>query len=268
MMQRTAYSSNITVMKSAVQKVAKGLIRDFGEIENLQVSRKGPADFVTNADLRAEKLLHKLLAEARPSYGFLMEEGGEISSDEGRYRWIVDPLDGTNNFLHGFPMFAIAIALEETLSSGKKQILASIIHSPILQETFWAEKGKGAFAEDSYQRERRLRVSGRRELGDTLLNIGSITPDIIGDLMPKIAGIRCLGSTCMAMAYVAAGRLDGIIQLRGSKPWDIAAGKLLIEEAGGIVTNSNGGDDYIESASLISANPIIHPQLLDAIKQK
>lgn len=261
-------SPTIQVMMSAVRLVAKGLIRDFNEVEQLQVSRKGPKDFVTNADVRAERLLHKLLSEARPNYGFLMEEGGEIISRDAKFRWIVDPLDGTNNFLHGFPIFAISAALEETLPSGQKQIVAGIIHAPIQQETYFAEKGKGAFYEDGYNRDKRLRVAGRKDLKDALINIGNMTEatrgnhDTLKGLLPHVAGIRCIGSTCMAMAYVAAGRMDAMVQMVGSKPWDLAAGKLLIEEAGGMVTDVHGGDDCIRSESVIAANPEIHEQLI------
>src|SRR5713226_7466972 len=218
-------SATINVMTAAALKASRGLKRDFGEVEQLQVSMKGPADFVSNADLKAEKMLRAELAKGRPGYGFLMEESGESRGSDPRHRWIVDPLDGTTNFLHGIPHFAISIALERD-----GEIVAGVVYDPTRDEMFWAEKGAGA-----YVNEHRLRVSARRGLGDAVIGTG-IPFRGRGDHPPHLAALD--------VAYVAAGRYDGFWEF-GLSPWDIAAGLLLIREAGGYVSDLTGGHDML-----------------------
>lgn len=234
-------SALMNVMLIAVKKAAKGLVRDFGELENLQVSRKGPSDFVSNADLKAEKILKAELRKARPAYSFLMEESGAEDGADTSRRWIVDPLDGTTNFLHGIPHFAISVALEE-----KGEIVAGVIYNPILDELYTAEKGNGAFVND-----RRLRVSGRRDLAESLFATGIPFQGkggharFLGQLakvMAKTSGVRRIGAASLDLAYVAAGRVDGYWE-EGLHPWDCAAGILLVKEAGGYVTTLDGKPD-------------------------
>ena len=224
-------SATINVMVKAAQKAARGLVRDFGEVEQLQVSLKGPADFVSTADLQAERTLRNELKRARPEFGLLMEEGTNEPGADGRHRWIVDPLDGTLNFLHGLPHFAISIGLERD-----GEIVAGVIYDPIKDELFWAERGAGA-----YVNERRLRVSGRRDLGQAVIATG--VPNLgrpehptylamLGAVMAETAGIRRFGAAALDLADVAAGRYDGYFEV-GLSPWDIAAGILLVREAGG-----------------------------------
>jgi myo-inositol-1(or 4)-monophosphatase len=251
-------SAVLNVMAAAARKAGRGLIRDFGEVENLQVSQKGPSDFVSTADLKAEKILRQELAKARPGYGFLMEESEETEGD-GTHRWIVDPLDGTTNFLHGIPHFAISIALERD-----GEIVAGIVYEPLRDEEYWAEKGGGAFVSD-----RRLRVSGRRQLGDAVIATG-IPFRGVGDhprylrtqaaVMAEVAGIRRFGSAALDLAYVAAGRYDGFWEF-GLKRWDIAAGILLVREAGGYVTEPEGGHDPLGKGNLLAANDHLHMKL-------
>src|SRR3954463_7485351 len=219
-------SATINVMTAAALKASRGLKRDFGEVEQLQVSMKGPADFVSNADLKAEKLLRAELSKGRPGYGFLMEESGASAGSDSRHRWIVDPLDGTTNFLHGIPHFAISIALERD-----GEIVAAVVYDPTRDEMFWAEKGIGAYLND-----RRLRVSGRRRLGEALIATGipfrerGNHPNYLAGLaaiMVETSGVRRFGSAALDLAYVAAGRYDGFWEV-GLQPWDIAAGLLLV----------------------------------------
>src|SRR5579883_569110 len=223
-----------TVMTGAAQKAARALKRDFGEIEQLQVSRKGPSDFVSAADLRAEKTLRQELSKARPKFGFLLEEAGEIKGEDPRHRWIVDPIDGTTNFLHGIPHFAISIALEHD-----GEIVAGLVFNPVVDEMYVAEKGKGAFLND-----RRLRVSARTDIHDAVMATGIPHRGrglhgpylaALGRVMAEVAGIRRAGTASLDLAYVAAGRCDGYWEW-GLKPWDVAAGILLVKEAGGFVT--------------------------------
>src|SRR5579864_4910930 len=241
----------INVMVKAAEKAARGLVRDFGEVEQLQVSRKGPADFVSQADLRAERTIRAELERARPGYGFLMEESA-VEPGDGQHRWIVDPLDGTSNFLHGIPHFAISIALERD-----GDIVAGVIYEPVRDEMFWAEKGGGAYLND-----RRLRVSGRRQLSDALIGTGmpfagrGDLETYLGTLaavMPVTAGVRRAGAAALDLAYVAAGRLDGFWEF-GLQPWDIAAGILLVREAGGYITDLAGGHGMIETGDVLAAN--------------
>ena len=252
-------SANINVIEAAARKAARGFVRDFGEIEQLQVSRKGPADFVSNADLKAERILHEMLGRARPDHGFLMEERGAVAGADSGRRWIVDPLDGTTNYLHGIPHFAISIALEED-----GDIVAAAIYEPIRDEMFWAEKGRGAYLND-----RRIRVSGRTKLSEALIATG-IPFKGIGDpetylpslaaVMPAVAGIRRFGSAALDLAYVAAGRYDGYWEF-GLNPWDVAAGLLLVREAGGFVTEIGGRAYRLGAPHILAANDHLHGPL-------
>ena len=258
-------SPHLTVMANAAQKASKRLLRDFAEVEQLQVSVKGPSDFVSQADIRAEQTLKEELTKARPGYSFLMEESGASGSENWTWRWIVDPLDGTTNFLHGIPHWAISIGLQRRLPDGTSEIQAGVIYAPAADEMFWAEKGTGAF-----MNERRLRVSARREMNEAVFATGipfgavsaprqrafSRTAAI---LMPQVAGIRRFGAAALDLAWVAHGRFDGYWEL-GVKPWDIAAGELLVREAGGYVTDVDDGSP-LETANIVSGNPHLHPKL-------
>ncbi|MEQ9518852.1 MAG: inositol monophosphatase family protein [Parvibaculum sp.] len=257
-------SPTLTVMVQAARKASRSLIRDFGEVENLQVSLKGPGDFVSAADLRAEETLHEELSRARPGYGFLMEEGGVIEGSDKSHRWIIDPLDGTTNFLHGIPMFAINIALERA-----GEIVAGLTYNPISDELFWAEKGKGAFVN-----ERRLRVAARRELTQAVVVTG--IPHIgrpeharasreLAAMMPQVAGIRRSGSAALDMAYVAAGRYDAYWEWDLS-PWDLAAGIILLREAGGFVTDMDGGADILTKGNVLASNEMLARPLQTILK--
>ena len=258
-------SALINVMAAAALKAARGLIRDFGEVEQLQVSVKGPGDFVTQADLKAEKILRAELSRARPGYGFLMEESGATASSDGRHRWIVDPLDGTTNFMHGIPHFAISIGLE-----ADGEITAGVIYEPIRDEMFWAEKGQGAFVND-----RRLRVSARRKLGEAVIATGIPTIrggidharyiQTLGAVMAATVGVRRFGAAALDLAYVAAGRVDGFWEF-GLSPWDIAAGSMLVREAGGYITDLAGGHGIMATGDILAANDHLHLPLATLIK--
>lgn len=250
----------INVIENACRKAARGLLRDFGEVEQLQVSRKGPADFVSAADVKAEELLKRELMKARPDYGWLGEETGEEKrTSRADARWIVDPLDGTTNFLHGLPHWCISVAVET-----RGDITAAGIFEPIRGEFFWSEKGAGAWLDD-----RRLRVSGRRDLADALIATG-IPFKGIGDpevyiptlaaLMPHIAGIRRFGSAALDLAYVAAGRYDAFWEL-GLNPWDVAAGVLLVRESGGFVTEIGGRTYKPGAPHILAGNSELHPEI-------
>ena len=251
----------INVMKRAADKAARGLKRDFGEVENLQVSRKGPADFVSTADLKAETVIHGELSRARPGFGFLMEESGaEAGRDKAGQRWIVDPLDGTTNFLHGLPHFAVSIALE---TNG--EVIAGVVYDPIKDEMFWAEKGVGAFLND-----RRLRVSSRDRIEEAIVATGipfkghGDKPQFLEELMVMMqesAGVRRWGVASLDLAYVAAGRFEGFWE-RGLQAWDIAAGSLLVREAGGYISAIDGKPPRLEAGSILAANDAIHPRLV------
>ncbi|HTZ70219.1 MAG TPA: inositol monophosphatase family protein, partial [Acetobacteraceae bacterium] len=238
-------SPHLVVMQNAAQKAAKRLLRDFAEVEQLQVSIKGPSDYVSQADIRAEKTVRDELEKARPGYAFLMEESGASGSDNWTWRWLVDPLDGTTNFLHGIPHWAISIALQRRLADGTVELAAGVVYSPAADEMFWAEKGGGAFLN-----ERRLRVSSRRDMKEALFATGipfAAAPArnrlafarTLGALMPATAGVRRFGSAALDLAWVAAGRYDGYWEL-GLSPWDVAAGALIVREAGGNVTCPDG----------------------------
>ena len=254
-----AHSSLITIMEKAARKAAPRLRRDFGEVEALQVSRKGPADFVSAADHRAEQTIREVLTQARPDWGYVMEEIGEKKGENPRFRWIVDPLDGTTNFLHGVPHFAISIAVEDN-----GEIVAGLIYQPLTDESFWAEKGKGAWLHD-----RRLRVSARRDLSDALIATGipfmghGDLPEfqkIFNAVAPEVSGIRRFGSAALDLAWVAAGRYDGFWE-SGLKIWDVAAGTLLVREAGGFISDFRGGERAIERGEIIAASDAIHSRL-------
>jgi len=258
-------SALMNVMVQAALKAGRRLKRDFGEVENLQVSVKGPADFVSTADKQAEKTLHQELLKARPKWGFLLEESGEIEGIDKQHRWIIDPLDGTTNFLHGIPNFAISIAAET-----QGQLQAALVYNPVTEELFTAERGQGAFLND-----RRLRVGARRNLSSCVIATG--IPHIgrpehgkflleLAHLMGETAGIRRMGAASLDLAYVAAGRFDGFWE-RGLKPWDMAAGMLLITEAGGYVTDLDGGSKIFDSGAILAGNENIQKKLVAASKK-
>lgn len=249
----------INVMEAAARKASRGLIRDFGEVEHLQVSKKGPSDFVSAADLRVEKLLREELAKARPGWALVTEEhGGRLPVDK-EDAWIVDPIDGTTNFLHGIPHFCLTIAHWR-----KGEIVAGIVYQPIGDELFWAEKGMGA-----YHNRRRLRVSARQNLGDAVIATGlpfrgkekhPRYMDTLAAVVPQVAGVRRFGAAALDLAWVAAGRFDGFWEYSLS-PWDIAAGILLIREAGGAVTDMDGGDEMLTKGDVLAANGALHNPL-------
>lgn len=252
----------INVMAMAVEKAATRLVRDFGEVEQLQVSRKGPADFVSNADRRAERILRESLTGARPDFGLLMEESGETPGRDPRHRWIVDPLDGTTNFLHGIPHFCISVALERD-----GEIVAGVVYDPIKDELFWAERGIGAYLNDH-----RIRVSGRGRLPDALFATGIPFLGVqdgaghkkflgqLGRVMAQCSGVRRLGSAALDLAWVAAGRYDGYWE-NGLNPWDVAAGVLLVREAGGQVTDIAGRRYKLGAADICAGNEQLHSPL-------
>lgn len=261
-----ARSGLITVMDRAARKAGRSLARDFGEVEHLQVSQKGPADFVSKADQKAERILYDELLQMRPDWGFLLEEAGEIPGEEGKPRWLVDPLDGTSNFLHGIPHFAISIAVQEPKldGSGWGEISAGMVYQPINDELFWAEKGKGAYLHD-----RRLYCSARRNLNEALIATGipfkghgdfDKFHQIFDVVAPQVAGIRRFGAAALDLAWVAAGRFDGYWEA-DLHPWDVAAGLLMVAEARGFVTDFRGGGQPIARAEYLAANDAIHSRL-------
>ena len=259
-----SHSGLITVMQRAAHKAAPRLRRDFGEVEQLQVSKKGPGDFVSMADKRAEATVVEELRNARPDWGLLLEEGGEIPGNPDKPRWIVDPLDGTTNFLHGIPHFAISIAVQERGSGSKGEISHGLVYQPLTDESYWAEKGRGAWLQD-----RRLRVSGRRYLDEALIGTGiphlgrgnaESWAKIYNAVAPEVCGIRRFGSASLDLAWVAAGRMDGFWE-DDLDPWDTAAGVLLIKEAGGFVTDYRGSDRSFERREYLAANGELHSKL-------
>jgi len=260
-----SHSGLITVMDRAARKAAPRLRRDFNEVQQLQVSRKGPADFVSMADRRAEETLFEELRKARPDWGFLMEEAGEVAGDPAKPRWIIDPLDGTTNFLHGIPHFAISIAVEEPRpGGGRSEVTQGLVYQPLTDESFWAEKGRGAWLHD-----RRLRVSARRDLADSVIATGipflghgdfKTWSAIFAAVAPQVAGIRRFGSAALDLAWVAAGRFDAFWE-GDLQPWDVAAGMLLVREAGGFVTDFRGGDRAMERSEFLAANDALHSRL-------
>ena len=258
-------SAVLNVMVAAAQKVGRRLVRDFGEVEHLQVSKQGPADFVSAADRTAEKVLFGELKKARPNYSFLLEEGGVVEGSDSLNRWIIDPLDGTTNFLHGIPHFSISIALERD-----GEIFAGVIYNPVTDELYTAEKGFGAFMNG-----RRLRVSARKDLNHALFATGipfkgvKDHPAFLKQLeavMACTAGIRRFGSASLDLAYVAAGKYDGFWET-ALQPWDIAAGIILVREAGGFVTEIDGGTKMLESGSILAANDPLHGPLAKLLRE-
>ena len=258
-------SALINVMETAARKAARKLVRDFNEVEQLQVSRKGPADFVSAADISAEKTLRDELSRARPNFGFRLEEGGEVPAPDGTHYWVIDPLDGTTNFLHGLPHFAISIALMEG-----PNIIAGIILDPLKDELFWASKGDGAFVNDH-----RLRVSNRAGLPDCVFATGSpflgrpgheLFLKEANEVMGVSAGIRRFGAASLDLAYVAAGRFDGYWE-RGLSEWDMAAGIIIIREAGGFVSQMDGGEKMLEKGDILATNSNINQQFSDILRK-
>ena len=256
-------SAHMNVMVKACRKAAKVIIRDFGEIENLQVSLKGPGDYVTASDKKVEKILIEELQKARPNYSILSEEIGEINNDDS-FKWIIDPIDGTSNFLHGIPHFGISIGLEHN-----KEIICGIVYDPIKDEMFTAEKGNGAYINNQ-----RMRVSARSKLKDCIIFSGgprfkSENKDLAFEEYKKFSSrvniaIRKLGSASLDMAYVAAGRCDGFWQ-RDLSYWDIAAGIILVKEAGGFVIDFKGNDDYVENKTILVSNSKINKEMLEVL---
>jgi myo-inositol-1(or 4)-monophosphatase len=252
-------SALINVMVAAARKASRALLRDFGEVENLQVSLKGPANFVTNADRRAEEIIHRELSKARPAYGFLMEERGRVAGSDDKNTWIVDPLDGTTNFMHGIPLFAISIAL---VREGVP--FAGIVFHPTSDELFMAERGRGAYIND-----RRLRVAARRDLADCVICCGiphrgrgdtARFRTELGAVQDQVAGVRRSGAAALDLAWVAAGRFDGFWE-RGLSPWDIAAGVVILREAGGFATDLNGAEEVLDKDTIVAGNEHVHATL-------
>ncbi|MEO6433683.1 MAG: inositol monophosphatase family protein [Sphingomicrobium sp.] len=259
-----SHSGLITVMQRAARKAAPRLRRDFGEVEQLQVSRKGPGDFVSMADKRAEQTLVEELRTARPDWGMVLEEGGVVEGNPDKPRWIVDPLDGTTNFLHGVPHFAISIAVEDVKPGGGKEITHALVHQPLTDDSYWAEKGRGAWLQDA-----RLRVAARRDLDECLIGTGiphlgrgdmGRWSRIYGAVAPEVSGIRRFGAASLDLAWLAAGRMDGFWE-DDLDIWDTAAGVLLVKEAGGFVTDYRGSDRSIERREYIAGSASIHSKL-------
>ncbi|MGX7952454.1 inositol monophosphatase family protein [Tsuneonella sp. HG249] len=261
-----AVSGLVRVIEKAARKAGGKLRRDFGEVEHLQVSRKGPSDFVSKADRIAERTLWDELKVARPGWGFLMEEGGELPGEDGKPRFIIDPLDGTSNFLHGIPHFAISIAVQEPKldGSGWGEVTAAVVYQPITDETFWAEKSRGAWLHDG-----RLRVSSRKHLSDALIATGIPYGNhgdfgewikVLAEVGPQVAGVRRFGAASLDLAWVAAGRFDAFWE-SDLAPWDTAAGCLLVREAGGFVTDYRGRSQPICDRQVLAANDGLHSKL-------
>ncbi len=261
-----SHSGLITVMQRAARKAAPRIRRDFGEVEQLQVSRKGPADFVSMADKQAEQTLVEELRHARPDWGFFLEEGGTLQGDPAKPRWVIDPIDGTSNFLHGIPHFAISMAVQEPKPGGQGwgEVTQGLVYQPLTDESFWAEKGRGAWLN-----ERRLRVSSRRDLADSLIATGipyhghgqiDRFQKVLDAVAREVAGVRRFGSAALDLAWVAAGRYDGFWE-EDLQAWDIAAGILLVREAGGFVTDFRGADRAQDTGQVLAANDQIHSKL-------
>jgi myo-inositol-1(or 4)-monophosphatase len=257
-------SALMNVMLAAARKAGRSLARDFGEVEQLQVSLKGPANFVSAADHRAEEVLFAELSRVRPGYGFLMEERGEVKGADATHRWIVDPLDGTTNFLHGIPVFAVSIALERD-----GELVAGLVYNPANHETFTAEKGKGAFLND-----KRIRVAARAELAAAVIGTGiphSGRPNHelflkeLRTIMAASAGVRRMGAAALDLAWTAAGRFDGFWE-HGLRPWDVAAGIVILREAGAYVSDRAGKDAMLEDGGIVAGNETIYAKLLKLLK--
>lgn len=266
-------SAIMAVMQAAARKASRRLLRDFGELEHLQISRKGPADFVSKADKQCEDTLFEELSEARPGYGFLMEERGEVIGSDKTHRFIIDPLDGTTNFLHGIPHFAISVALERTLEDGVPELVAGLVYNPVTDDMFFAEAGRGAYINDGTRGggDRRLRAAKRDDFSTCIFATG--IPFLgrpghakflkeLHQVMGTSGGVRRLGSAALDLAWTAAGRYDGFWE-RGLATWDIAAGVLIAREAGLKVESLSGGD-VLESGDIICTSEI----LMDTLKQR
>lgn len=258
-------SALLNVMMNAVRKAGRGMVRDFGEVEKLQVSMKGTADFVSSADIKAEKTLVQELSKARPGWSFLMEEGGEVVGSDASHRWIIDPIDGTTNFIHGIPHFAVSVGLER-----EGELIAGVIYDPISDSMFHAEKGAGAFLNDW-----RLRVSGRRKLEDAVLATGIPHQGRPGQkhfmqeldaVTQSTAGVRRFGSASLDLAWVAAGRYEGYWE-HSIKPWDMAAGIVMVREAGGYVSDLDGKADMMSNGDILACNDHLHVKLLGLLTQ-
>lgn len=254
----------LTVMVDVAGRAGRKLNRDFRDVEHLQYSKKGPADFVSMADHKSEEIIYDRLMTARPGYGFLMEERGIVEGSDRSHRWIVDPLDGTTNYLHGMPHFAVSIALER-----EGELVAGVVYNPATDEMFHAEKGRGAWLAD-----RRLRVAGRTQLDEAVLATGMPFVGKTGharfltelhQVMPRTAGIRRMGAASLDLAWVAAGRFDGFWE-RDLKPWDIAAGILLVREAGGYIGEIDGGKDVLSTGNIAAGNESMLAQMLERLK--
>ncbi len=252
-------SANLTVMIRAAEKAARSLVRDFGEAEQLQVSKKGPGDFVSAADKRSEEIIVFELTKARPSFGILAEEGSRKTPEDGEHTFIIDPLDGTMNFLHGLPHWCISIGLQKG-----KDIIAGVVYDPVKDELFTAEKGSGAFL-----RNRRLRVSGRQDMSSSLIACGSPKPDKpsidefstqIASVLRHVASVRRFGAAALDLSYVAAGRFEGYWE-RHIKPWDVAAGLIILKESGGFISDLSGDDDPLNSGYILASNEHLHVPL-------
>jgi myo-inositol-1(or 4)-monophosphatase len=259
------HSAVLNVMITAAHRAGRSLKRDLGEIEHLQVSLKGPGNFVTAADRRAEEIVREELAKARPDYGFLGEEGGAREGSDKTHRWIVDPLDGTTNFLHGIPHFAVSIALERNGA-----IVAGVVSNPANDELFVAERGKGAFLND-----KRIRVAARQRLADAVVACGlphfgrgdlALARHEIAAAQQHFAGLRRYGAATLDLAWVAAGRLDAYWE-RDLSPWDLAAGSILVREAGGFVSDLDGGEAIFAKAQIVAGNETMHSELLRLLKE-
>jgi myo-inositol-1(or 4)-monophosphatase len=260
-------SATLNVMTKAVQKAGRALVRDFGEVEQLQVSRKGPADFVTNADRKAEQILKEELLKGRPNYSLLMEEGGSHEGTDPDHRFIVDPLDGTTNFLHGLPHWAVSVGLEE-----RGELIAGIVYDPIKDELFWAERGKGAYVND-----RRIRVSGRQRLSEAVVATGIPHLGIqegegqaqflrrLEVAMTSCAGLRRYGAASLDLAYVAAGRYDAFWE-RGLSPWDVAGGAVIVREAGGFISDGQGRAHKLDSKDIVAVNAHLQKPVIEMLR--
>ena len=255
-------SATLNIMTKAAQKAGRALVRDFGEVEHLQVSRKGPADFVSNADKKAEKIVIETIEQARPEAGILAEESGGKVGDDPTKRFIIDPLDGTTNFLHGLPHWAVSIGYEL-----RGDLIAGVVYDPIKDELFWAERGQGAYLND-----RRIRVSARRSMTESIFGTGIpfaghdeagrvLFQKRLDAMMVHTAGVRRWGAASLDLCYVAAGRLDGFFE-RGLSPWDTAAGAVIVKEAGGFVTDASGRAHTLKSADIVATNDSLHAGLL------
>ena len=259
-------SPALNVMIAAARKAGRGLIRDFGELENLQISKKGPADFVSTADSRTERILIEELSKARPGYGFLLEESGTVEGRDKTHRFIIDPIDGTTNFLHGIPQFAISIALER-----EGQLVSGLVFNPVTDEMYVAEKSHGAYLND-----RRLRVAARQNLSDILVAsgapfLGKDGRDVflteLNGVIASTAGMRRFGSASLDLAWTASGRFDAFWE-RNLEPWDIAAGILLVREAGGVVSDLDGRDCMMDCGHILAANDSLYRPLLALLNGK